>query len=731
MIRANFSDSGASIGQDNVNMTYLHGLGDFFSMMFEDTSVSNLLLEGSTLVASEVYSRFLQLTSTLSLKDIQTATGSQVELLLLNSTDLVGGTLTEYVLPKSFLSARYIANRPLAPTELLETSVDFSITDSGTVVFARPIESYAISSRLLPDGSTKQYALWMVDAHLDEQLVSTYFGNLIGLVPESSTERFANLVYGLYYVYTQGPTLDILRKGMNVVLGIPLARMNETVLDIRAYLQTDQYLVITDQNQYLVPYGLPPSVTVGSTLSIGDELAKWVEVKDYINDGDWWLNLYIPRSLVPTLPPGEDARYATAGSSMDYIMRNYLKTHSFLVNVNVGAFKNTQQFTELFSIIKRAKPSYTQPIYVWSVDQTEDFLLDDSLTIGLSNDSEEDVGGGYEHMTRGSQHALLRGVSRYIRFNAPKSIKPLLGQSAYQNSSSNTLQGDTLSGYSNSISNFRKSTEHESSWIGNIANRGSDTWRSLRSQVGFRRNIVVANTSGVTVSTPQYGWSRLCDVFAIVPEPTRVVPLTVITQSELELKCGLLGIDAPARFESSFILGKLNTGYEIDATAINSRQISGVGIRTLYPSMFRRDSTLPQSRDMNREMLREFMPDVNTLTASDIIVGFRISCDVVSLNLISYNNLLEAPSVFDVDDSMDALRVEIDAQPTRGMAGHGSPFYLSRGNGSTYSPTDSVNNHAVADSPALPQNEFLYRDMYNASMPVNRGGMRINHVIEA
>lgn len=77
--------------------------------------------------------------------------------------------------------------------------------------------------------------------------------------------------------------------------------------------------------------------------------------------------MYIPKHVIPDQPSGQLGRRATPGSSMDYLMRNYLKDHTFLVNVNVTSFKNVQQFSQLFDVIRKAKPAYTQPIYVWSV----------------------------------------------------------------------------------------------------------------------------------------------------------------------------------------------------------------------------------------------------------------------------------------------------------------------------------------------------------------------------
>ena len=705
MIRANTSETGLTLGQDDVNMTYMYGLGDFFSVMFEDTSVANLLLESSTMVASEVYSRFLQLTSTLSLEDIQTTTGSQVKLILINSTDLLEGTVAEYKLPENCASARYVANRPLAPTELLEQDVDYRITQgedgSCKIRFAQPLESYAVSSRLLPDGTTKQYALWFVDAHLDERLISQYFGNLLSLSPENSSERFADFVYGLFYVYVQGPSLSTLRKGLNLVLGIPLARLNETVIDIRAYLQTDQYIVVTDQNQYLIPYGLQPKVAVGDTLRVGDEIASWVEVKDYVNDGDWWINLYIPNNIVPTVPPGQNTRYATPGSELDYVMRNYLKTHTFLVNVNVTTFKNNQQFSELFDIIKRAKPTYTQPIYVWTVLNDENVPFEDSLRFGIDSFHEEDVGGAYRYMRRNSTKQLLRGKSRFIRFNAPKLAANPVGEDVYLNSSDNTAQTLELNGYANTVTHFRPNTEEEIRWVELIANRSSDTWHRRRNQIGFRRDRTVVDSGMQAVTYVAQGPSqgtpddagdtpssvsgaqrrtRLCDLFRDIPENARIVPLAVISQTELEEKCASLGVEAPSRSHRHFFLAGRTPMDAINMWAIDGAQPPGPRVQDLYPTLFRRDNPLKPTSDLNTQMLRQFLPDADKLTEVDALAGFRITCDLVSLCLLSHNPELASPSFLTVHDDLDQMGAEILTTPTRGMAPHGAPFYMGRAN---------------------------------------------------
>lgn len=721
MIRSNFSTSGLPIGEDNVNMTYAYGLGDFFSVMFEDTSVPNLLLESDTLVASEVYSRFLQLTSGMSLEDVQVTLGSQIKLVLLNSADLVEGTPSTYRLPSNIPSARYVANRPLLPTELLESKVDFDISqeEDGTcyIRFASRLDNggsfsgqdYAFSSRLLQDGTT-QYALWFVDAHIDERMISSCFGNLIGVDSSNSSEEFANFVYGLYYVYTQGPTLTVLRRGLNLVIGIPLARMQETVIDIRMYLQTDQYIVITDQNQYLIPYGLPPSVAIGDTLQVGQELAQWVEVKDYTSDGDWWLNLYIPSTLIPEPPAGDNSRYAVQGGQVDYIMRTYLKTHTFLVRVNVTTFKNNQNFTQLFSIINRSKPAYTQPVYVWSVSNEETITLSEAETlIDIKHRVDYDIGASYEHMKRSSELPLLRGTARFIRFNGPAMASSLVGESAFLNSSNNNIQTLDVSGYSNPRAAVGGNSWEEIDWISTLANRSSDTWRGRRDTVGYRRGDLITASSPVR---PGYSWSGtdvvhqttpLHQILDEVPENSRVVPLTVMSYKELDQKLEVFGQTRPA--SSRFTIRAYDRTRAINTHAILYpvlERAAGSSWPTQYTptplevvkffgvrkySLAEEDSVTevfdntPPSmgRDMCKSMFYQGGLDVSYASEGDLVLFCQINCDLVSVYLVTQDAQSSLPAFLPAEDPIESASFSTLGVPTRGMAVHESPAYFRRG----------------------------------------------------
>lgn len=362
-----FTQNGVEITENARSVSYLMGISDFFHSVFEEKEVIETLLETQALSASEIYSNFLQLTSTISLETIQTFTGVSLTLVFLSSSNQVSPN--QFKLDKQFVQCEFLANRPYMPTETLADGVDFifeRFEDHTLLTLARPIGEYQFSQRVNSSGQT-EYAIWISNAIIDRELMQKYFGNLIAVDPEQSSEQLSNFIYGLYFLYANGPTISAIEKGANLTLGIPLCRSTEQVIDIRTYLDTDQYLVITDKNQYVLPEGIPTIVNIGDSLSAGDLLARVVEIRDYRRSGEWWINVAIPKHIIPEQPKSQKNRYAVAGSFFYDIMKTHLFRHTFLVRINITEFRNNDYFAKMLKIIDRAKPAYTQPIYTWRV----------------------------------------------------------------------------------------------------------------------------------------------------------------------------------------------------------------------------------------------------------------------------------------------------------------------------------------------------------------------------
>lgn len=371
-----FDNTGIDVGSGTRNMNYLYGLADFFSYVFEDSEKTNLLLEATATEASEIYSNFLQLTSSMTLAGIQAAIGTTIKLILIRSTDQEGST-PKYLVNTPIQAIKYLSDRPFLPTDVLENDVDFRVTQIDTescyIEFAKPLANYAFSKRLVSDGSD-EFAIWASDVKIDAQLMYKHYGKILGVAPEVSSEQFSDLIYGLYYLYLNGPTLQVVEQGLNLALGIPLVRNPGSVLDIRINGQTNQYIVITDVDQYIIPAGVIPIVKVGDYVDVGTPLAKWVELTDFKDSGKWWTDVSIPDYIIRPISPGQASPVAYEGSNYDYLMSTYLYKNTFLVRINVGTFQSNKYFSQLSEILTNIKPAYTQPIFVWRLDFGLDVL---------------------------------------------------------------------------------------------------------------------------------------------------------------------------------------------------------------------------------------------------------------------------------------------------------------------------------------------------------------------
>jgi hypothetical protein len=662
----------------------MYGISDFFSVMFEDTSKTNLLLEAESEAASAVYSKFLQLTSTISLEDIQTTLGQSIKLVTIKTTDKILGEVNLYKLPEEILSSRYIANRPLLPTTLFEQTVDFRIERSTDgelrIRFAKDISNAGFSTRLLADETTKEYALWFVDTEIDEQWIYDNYAVLLDVKPQVSTEIFKNFIKGLYYVYLNGPTLELLRKGLNLCLGVPLARDSETILDIRLYLETDQYIVVTDSNQYLIPYGLTPSVAVGDTLNVGDELSRWVEIKDYIQDGDWWINLRIPPNLIATIPEGQPSRYATKNSHFDYLMRNYLKKHTFLVNVNVSDFKNVQAFQQISEIVNKAKPSYTRPIYIWTIPANEIITVNENLNSRRDQFRTENLTSGIDSFYRNNtSNPASRGNTQFLRYTVPNWVSQMMGTDTYMNGNPTNIVEGTSIGFVNPNKQYRDNDNKEKAWLRTIRDRGSELITATRNKMGFTRNGVNPTVLNSTVEgKPLFHLRKRLNI----PDNMLITPMYLTTQADLTNKCTAAGIFTPSLAEWCFDL--LNPKSE----SINSLMINE-GVPVFQVSMLIDNFPLFATRGVDVYYLSNFMPDmafrffkpkIEDLSNADYLIGVRIHENVVGIYLVSTNNPV-SDAMYSVVTDNDNMQIDVNSRPNRGFGIGSSPYYLLRGRG--------------------------------------------------
>jgi hypothetical protein len=423
-------EKGLELPDESRALTYLYGLSDFWMYMFEDESLLSSLLGVQAVSLAELYNLFLQQAGNISLNTVQEHFGYQIRLELLTVTS---ATQNVFPLPEQLRSARTLCNTPVFPSVLLEENVDYVIdVETNTITFAQPLSTYNFPVKT-SDGVT-YYAIWAVDAKVDTGALKDY-ALLVGQNITNPTLTYKAFLQGVYYLYINGPTLDLIVQGLNLSLGIPLASAAEEVLATVQDPVTNNWTVVSSSNSYELPYGLPPSVTVGQTLAVFDTLSNWIQVEDEKSQDGWWINLQIPTNLIKTLPPGESS-YAIAGSYADWVMRHYLARHTFLVNINTTNFENIQQFSSVIDLLLTVKPKYTTQIYIWSVPVIETLTATATEAQNMNWGVCENLATDITNFRRDSLSPLTRGGCAHLtRFSYPGKYTNAFA--AVQTSSSN------------------------------------------------------------------------------------------------------------------------------------------------------------------------------------------------------------------------------------------------------------------------------------------------------
>jgi hypothetical protein len=714
----------------NRNMTMLYGLSDFWHLIFEDSEKIDLLFEANAIVASDIYSKFLQLTSSITLEDIQINMGTQLKLVLLSKAAYVPGTVATYTLPEGLQDARYMANRPFLATTTYEDSTDYFIDiDSNTIQFAKDPFNDKFPRRNNSEGFD-EISMWAIDVQTDEKLMYNYYGKLIGVDPQESTERYKDFLYGLFYLYVHGPDLSMVRRGLNVALGVPLCRDNETVLSIRKYPGSGQYFVITDLNSYILPFGLVPSVAEGDTLTVGDEVTTWVEVKDYINDGDWWINLEVPKSLMPYVPADQPDAYAKPGTYADYLMRTYLKHHTFLVKVNVTTFKNIQSFQQLGDIIRRVKPTYTSPIYIWSVPIDDEVIrfLEESTTTRRDNNRSEIYFAQIRRMRRNAADPLLRGSPNFQRYNLGQHETLLLGLDAYANGIPTLVNNGNVTGFINRPAAFKANTGYEKALMVAKFRRNERNVPHLRSMVSYARNLVPPAISG------QYAepWPRL--------KPTTMfsVPIYTTTLADIQDRFRAINVPVPEAGTAAFTLmqpywttGDINSfgideGVEINQYGLMVEKYSQIFIKGPKGSYI--GNFMPDTAKY------VYAPSVVDLKETDYLLCTQIYEQTYAVYWITSSYAASAKGSVSVklySDPDPLVIKQANMSFTRGLGpAISSPAYMTRGGilieGGTPS-VKTINAGGIDENKdGAPTATLTFTDTVNLDMPRTRGSAKIN-----
>ena len=354
--------------RSQTNLAALYGLSSFWNTYFANAQLYTDVLGAQTNLMGRLYVRLLQEMSPVSLSGTNVNLQQEVQL----ETFPVGGP---YTLSTNVTSCKYLVDRPVLPRLVLENNIDFTI-QKGSIIWANPENVSSYPFALQTGSSGTQIAVWLVDAQLDEGWLYKYYGNLLEVPYQPSSEAYSQFLQGVLYMQVNGPIVDILTAGLQITLGLPLALYDEVVLST-ATLE-GQYVVITDQTSYSINAGLNLRIAQGTQLSVGQPLFPQAgAVIDWQVKDKWWINLSIPEQIIPN-PPLDPI--CLPGNWADQLVETYLKTHSFLVQLGVSV----TQIQEFTNILQNVIPTYTYPWVFSIVSETDTLNITDTISQNLS-----------------------------------------------------------------------------------------------------------------------------------------------------------------------------------------------------------------------------------------------------------------------------------------------------------------------------------------------------------
>lgn len=408
----------------DLTKSYLYGISDFWVTMLRDRDLIEKYLDANLEGFAGLYGQFLQSTSGLSIQDVSIAARADLRFVPIIVDAPIKSTAYEIALPELFSEIKYLSGSPLLSVVVLESGADFIVqqtTTKSVLRFAKPFTTYGFPYAMVEvDGVTKYiYSLWAQDCAIDQQLISRIYAPLVEQSPQVSTSLFQRFIEGLFRLYTGGPTLHNMRNGLCLAFGVPVSRYDgEVVLLTGQDVMTGQSWVITSIDTYYLPYGVDPSVASGDVLEAGTALADIVVVNDYLSDSEWWVNMYVPPEILK-MTGDTKGRAIALGSVEDEIMREWLKTHLFLVNVKWKPEYALGDPTQLKAILRRAKPAHTYGILVVSQNLGNDEITaEDALDWSRVKKLADEAGPiQYIHRDGSGNNALRRSDLQFVRAN--------------------------------------------------------------------------------------------------------------------------------------------------------------------------------------------------------------------------------------------------------------------------------------------------------------------------
>lgn len=277
----------------------------------------------------------------------------------------------------ALMSAPALQETVIDPPVALRENLDY-VVENGYVEFISGLFSL---SEPAPE------ELWAECAIYDNsETIENNFGRLVQLSVDDMSDRrtaspYLSAVKGLFFAYTNGPTVANIRLGLQILLGLPFTEEEGIVLEVQDDFSVDSSgsslgrILIEDIDEvtrrrtgfrrvyfYPMAVGLETNSATGAPYAVGDTIrrfapiSKGVEVVDYVKDPLWW----------------KQSLYGL----------EILKYFIFKIVVSAEVF-DTDDVLFGLDFVKKIKPAYTRVLATALHTLEEDIEIDDAL------------GGGY------------------------------------------------------------------------------------------------------------------------------------------------------------------------------------------------------------------------------------------------------------------------------------------------------------------------------------------------
>jgi hypothetical protein len=276
------------------------------------------------------------------------------------------------VVDEKLISAPALQETIKDPPVVLRENLDYVVED-GSIAFV---------SGLFTATEPAPEVMWAECAVFDNrEVIENNFGRLVNfrledLSSSQTSAPYLSAVRGLFFAYTNGPTVSNIRLGLQILLGLPFAEEKGVILEVNDEFSVDssgnplgRFLIedLDDEDRptgtrrvyfYSTLVGVEDNPTTNSPYVAGDKvsrfapLSKGVSVSDYINDPSWW-----QRSLT--------------GAEI-------LKFFTFKIFVDSIIF-NSDDLAFAISFIRAIKPSYTNIIATATQSFSDDIRTNEVL----------------------------------------------------------------------------------------------------------------------------------------------------------------------------------------------------------------------------------------------------------------------------------------------------------------------------------------------------------------